>query len=379
MVSQLQSQPNNETLKEKILSGFEKQICGNKTFNTGLLLIHSQSLGIHWKTAAHHDSSVLVHPDQPFHFASIGKTVTSVIISILYEEGKIDFDDQISMYLNDSVLSGLHVYKGVDYSRELKIRHLLNHTSGLADYYTDKNKSGVKLLDRMVSEPDRFWTPMETISWTKAQLTPKFQPECGFHYADTNYELLGLIIEKITGKPLHQCFHEYVFEPLEMEHTHQMFYSEPLTKCNYPMVDLYYKGVNLSKAKSISMSHAAGGIVSTLEDMLKFHRAIVEHKIIGKSTFEKMCNYAKMGPSVYYGYGIMNFRFMLMPEKYHIWGNSGSIGAFMYYNPAMDVYIIGSFHKMNYQIQPIIFIFNTLRRINKEIPKSGINDDEHVL
>jgi len=117
------------------------------------------------------------------------------------------------------------------------------------------------------------------------------------------------------------------------------------------------------------MSCASGGIISTTEDMLKFHKAIIEGKIIGKETFATMCDFAKMGPSIKYGYGIMSFRFMMMPRKYDIWGNSGSIGAFMYYNKAMDVYLIGSFHKMNYQVQPIFYIFNTLRKINKQQKK----------
>jgi D-alanyl-D-alanine carboxypeptidase len=370
MATQVKSQAVSETFKSKILTDFEKRVCSNKSNNTGLLLIHSPSLGVHWKTALHPDSTVIVNPDQPFHFASIGKTVTSVMVSILYEKGLIDFDDKISKYLDDSILTGLHIYKGVDYSTDLKIRHLLNHTSGLPDYYMDKNKEGVRLLDLMVSEPERFWTPVETINWTKQQLKPKFKPGNGFHYSDANYELLGLIIEKVTGKKFSQCLHEYIFDPLEMQNTYQIFHSEPKVKSNYPMVDLYHKGVNLSNAKSISMSCASGGIVSTTEDMLKFHKAIVENKIIRKETFEKMCDYAKMGPSFYYGYGIMNFRFMFMPAKYDIWGNSGSIGAFMYYNPGMDIYLVGSFHKVNYQVQPIFYIFSTLRKFNKELKKN---------
>ncbi len=369
MIAQVKSQTISNKLRDKVLSGFEKKVKSNESFNTGLLLIHSLSHGVHWKTAAHNDSTVMVNPDQPFHFASIGKTVTSVMISILYEKGLVDFEDKISTYLNDSVLAGLHIYKGVEYSKDLKVRHLLNHTSGLPDHYTDKNSSGVKLLDLMISDPDSFWTPMETIEWTKKQLTPKFKPGKGFHYSDTNYELLGLIIEKITGLELHQAYHQYIFEPLGMDNTYQIFYSEPKVKSEYAMVDLYYEGVNLSSAKSISMSCASGGIVSTLEDMLKFQMAVIQGEIIEKETFKKMGDYAKMGPSFYYGYGIMNFRFMFMPEKYDIWGNSGSIGAFMYYNPAMDISIIGSFHKLNYQVQPIFFIFNTLRKFNKELKK----------
>ena len=115
MVTQVKPQIVSNTLRDKILIGFEKQMCSNKSNNTGLLLIHSPKLGVHWKTAAHPDSNVMVNPDQPFHFASIGKTVTSVMASILYEKGLIDFDDEISKFLGDSLLAGLHIYKGIDY------------------------------------------------------------------------------------------------------------------------------------------------------------------------------------------------------------------------------------------------------------------------
>ncbi len=368
MATNIFSQQINVRIKDEILKKFETRV-RDQTLNTGLLLIHSDSLNVHWKTAAHHDSAVFVNPDQPYHFASIGKTVTSVLISILYEKGLIDFEDKISKYLDDHVLNGLHILKGVDYSHELKIKHLLGHTSGLPDYYMDKNNSKVRLLDLMISQPGRFWSPMETIDWSKKNLKPKFKPGKGFHYSDTNYQLLGLIIEKITGTSLHEALHRYIFGPLGMDNTYLIFYSEPKTKSRYPMVDLHYADVNLSQAKSISMSWASGGIVSTSEDMLKFHKAIVESKIVRKETFEKMCNFSKMGPGLFYGYGIMNFRFMFMPEKYHIWGNSGSIGAFMYYNPAMDIYVIGSFHKVNYQRQPIFYICSVLRIFKKELNK----------
>lgn len=367
MIIPVKSQTISDEFKNRIITHFEKRVCSKKSNNTSLLLIHSPSLGLHWKTAANPYIAEIISPDQPFHFASIGKTVTSALVSILYEKEYIDFEDKISKFLDDTVLAGLHIYKGIDYSKDIRIRHLLNHTSGLSDHYLDKNSKGVCLHDQMLSDPERFWTPSETINWTKHQLKPKFKPDNGFHYSDTNYELLGLIIEKVTGKKLSQCLHEYIFEPLEMQHTYQIFYSEPKVKSNYPIVDLYYKGVNLSKAKSISMSCAGGGIVSTTEDMLKFHKAIVENLMISKQTFGKMQNYVKMGPSIYYGYGLMNFRFMFMPQKYHIWGNSGSIGAFMYYNPSMDIYIIGSFHKVDYQVQPIFYILNTLRKFNKEL------------
>jgi D-alanyl-D-alanine carboxypeptidase len=366
MATTLFAKQLNEKLSQSIYANFEKRINNDNSANTGILLVHSTSLGIHLKTAANPDSTVFVHPDQPYHFASIGKTVTSVLIAILYEKGLVSFDDFISKYLDAAVLERLHVYKGVDYSNEIRIRHLLNHSSGLPDPYADKNNQKISLMDRMIAKPDTFWTPIETINWGKQQLRPKFRPGKGFHYSDSNYELLGLIVEKITGMKFHEALHQFIFNPLEMDNSCLLFHSEPKVKSLYPMVDLCYKGLNLSKSQSISMSCAAGGIVSTSEDMLKFHKAIVEGRIIGKETFAKMCDFAKMGPSIRYGYGMMHFRFMMMPRKYDIWGNSGSIGAFMYYNPAMDVYVIGSFHKMGYQVQPIFCIFNLLKKINKQ-------------
>ena len=364
------SQVKTEKTKQKIFDKFEKRVMSDKKIGDALLLIHSDSLHIHWNTAVSKDKANQINKDHPYHFASIGKTITSVMISILYEKGLIDFEDNIAKYLDKDIIEGLHFYKGIDYSNEILVRQLLNHTSGIADYFFDKSKDGIRLVDLMYKEPDRLWTPVETINWAKQNLKPRFAPGKGFHYSDTNYQLLGLIIEKITGKPLHKVFHEHIFEPLEMNNTWQYFYSEPKEASPRQIVNIYYKDLNLAKAQSISMDWAGGGIVSTSEDMLKFIKALVNNEIIKNETFDKMKDWARFGPGIRYGYGIMNFRIIFMPKKYEIWGNSGSIGAFMYYNPSMDVYMIGSFHKWNCQRLPIMFILQTLRRINKSYKRA---------
>lgn len=359
------AQTKVEKTRMKVFSDFEKMARRNKKVGSSLLLIHSDSLNIHWKTCMDKDPEADVHPDQPYHFASIGKTITSVMIAILYEKGFIDYENKISRYLDKEILKGLHVYRGRDYSGQIMVKHLLNHTSGLADYYTDKNDDKVSVMDLMIKEPDHFWTPIETIEWTRQNLDPFFAPGEGFHYSDTNYQLLGLIIESITQRPMHESLSEYIFDPLGMDDTYQLFYSEPRNKRKQQIVNLYHNGLNLSEATSISLDWAGGGIVSTSEDMLKFIRAVNENQIITKETFQKMQEWVKMGPGLFYGYGLMNFRFMMSPKEYDIWGNSGSIGAFMYYNPGMDVYMIGSFHKLNYHAPPIMFIARTLRKIKK--------------
>jgi CubicO group peptidase (beta-lactamase class C family) len=62
----------------------------------------------------------------------------------------------------------------------------------------------------MIAEPERFWTPCETIGWANTNLKPKFKPGNGFHYSDTNYELLGLIIERLTEEAS-RCFSSLYF------------------------------------------------------------------------------------------------------------------------------------------------------------------------
>ena len=368
MIPKIKSQNNLEKVKKNILTSFEKQVVKDKKKNTGLILIHSDSLNIHWKAAAHHNPSVFVHPDQPYHFASIGKTVTSIVVAVMYEKNMLNFNDPISKYLDNEILNGLHIYKGIDYSKEITIKHLLNHTSGLADFYLDKNKDRIRLIDLMINDANHFWTPVETINWAKQQLKPKFKPGNGFHYSDTNYELLGLIIERITGKPLHEIYQMYIFGPLHMDNSYMFLYAQPKLKSKLPIVDFYYNNINLIEAKSVSLSHASGGVISTSEDMLKFIKSITACKIIKEETFVKMCDWSKMGPGGhFYGSGLMKFSFLMQPKKYEIWGNSGSIGAIMYYNPAMDIYFIGSFNKLNYQFQPIIFIVKTLKKISKHI------------
>ncbi len=356
---------NTEKTKEKVFRIFNKMARSNQNENNSYLLIHSDSLNIHWKVASSANNKTKTDADQPFHYASIGKTIVSTTVAILAEQGKIKFNDHISKYLDQEILNGLHVYKKIDYSDSITIAQLLNHTSGISDYYTDKNKDGICLMDRMLAEPDTFWTPYATIAWTKNNLEPKFKPGKGCHYSDTNYELLGLIIEKITKKQLHEVCHELIFNPLEMNDTYFIFHSEPKHQPAKKMTDLYFKGKNIATYKSISMSWGGGGIICTTEDMLKFFKALNSNKLVSKETREIMkSDYGKLGANMNYGYGLMQFRFFGMGPKYRIWGNSGSVGAIMYYNDASDTYIIGSFNKFGWQVQPIMFIVRTLWHIN---------------
>jgi len=170
---------------------------------------------------------VLMTTDTPIYIASITKLYTATAIMRLYEEGAFSLDDPMPRYLPDGLIGGIHVYEGKDYSREITIKELLSHTSGIADYYTEKPKGGKNLFDLIMEEPERAWTVDETIERARDVLEPNFPPGTDASYSDTNFQLLGKIIEAVTGRPLHVVCEEYFFRPLGLTHTWLVGRSEP--------------------------------------------------------------------------------------------------------------------------------------------------------
>ena len=113
---------------EKVISSIEKsfikQVQKDKKLKSAFLLVHSEKKGIHFNIA---EGSM--NRKQPAYMASVGKIFTSVLISILYENGQLSFEDRITRYLDRELVEHLHVYKGKDYTNDIKIKHLLNQTS----------------------------------------------------------------------------------------------------------------------------------------------------------------------------------------------------------------------------------------------------------
>jgi len=334
-----------EKVQSLITEHFTKAVQKDRKIHNAYLLIHSGKLGIHLNIAEGSTGNRPANAQQPYFIASIGKLFTSVLIGILVEKGMISYEDSITQFLDNNLLHNLHIYRGKDYTNHIKIKHLLNHTS----------------------EPSRFWTPQETIQWSKEHLKSHFPPGKGFHYSDTGYHILGLIIEKITSTPFHEALRHYIFQPLQMNHSYLAYYSEPMVKNDYPVADLYSGNNNVIQYRSLSIDYAGGGIVATSEDLLKFMKALATHEIIKEDTFEKMKDWAKFSIGIDYGYGLINFRTipLLMPQKYNVWGNAGSVGSFMFYHPVMDTYLIGNLNQFRYAQKGIRLMFKIIDILSK--------------
>jgi CubicO group peptidase (beta-lactamase class C family) len=271
---------NKEIAQNSIEDSFRSKVRKDPKIRNAYLCVHSEILDINLNIAEGITEDMPVNASQPYYVASVGKLFTSVLIGILSEKNKVSYEDKINKYLDNDLLHNLHVYKGKDYSNQITIKNLLNHTSGLHDYFGDKPKQRKSMLDIILDEPSRFWSPPEVVQWSKENLKSHFPPGEGFHYSDTGYHILGLIIERITSIAFYEALKQYIFNPLGMNQSYLIGYSEPSGNSNYPIADIFVGDTNVTQYRSLSVDYAGGGIVATSEDLLRFMKAIVKSEII---------------------------------------------------------------------------------------------------
>lgn len=345
---------------KKIEDMFRNQVRKDSKVKNAYLLVHSQKFGVHMNIAEGFTGNIPANPQQPNYMASVGKLFTSTIISILYEKGELSFDDSISKYLDRELLDNLHIYKGKDYTHNIEIKHLLKQTSGLYDNFWP-------LLEKLLEDQEFSISPREAVIWGKNNLKPFSPPGEKTKYTDTNYHLLGLIIENITGMPFHEVLKKYIFIPLEMLNSSMLYYSEPIEDYSYPIAHFSIDGKIINDCKSFAgLDFAGGGVVATNEDLLKFMKALVSGEIISKNTLEKMKNdCTELYFGIDYGYGIWQFKTIpfLLPEKYNCWGCFGATGAFMFYHPKLDTYLIGNFNDSSYMRKGLKFMQNVIKQL----------------
>ncbi|MGQ0568282.1 MAG: serine hydrolase domain-containing protein, partial [Armatimonadota bacterium] len=138
-----------------------------------------------------------------FRIASLTKTFVAVVVLQLVGEGKLSLDDAVENRLPGLVPNG----------RNITIRYLINHTSGLFDYVEDQN-----VFRRLVSNTSRVWSPQELIAVGTSHKA-LFAPGRGWAYSNTGYLLLGLIVEKVTGISLGEELRQRIFVPLGLRGT----------------------------------------------------------------------------------------------------------------------------------------------------------------
>ncbi len=310
--------------------------------------VFGATFAIKYQDSIWHGEAGNIKSDQPFFIASTTKLFVTSIILKLRSEGKLSLNDKISKYLDSTVMKGLHLYKGKDYSYDITIQHLLAHTSGLPDYFEDKNREGVSLEMQLFEAKDRSWTFQDALAISKT-LPTHFIPGTTkkAHYSDTNFQLLGKIIEAITGKTFNEAVKDIVFNALGMSSTYMYSNSKDTTPIN-----LYYKKEKLMIPLAMTSFGADGGAVSTSSDMLIFIEAFFTGKLFPVSYIEELKQWNKIFFPLQSGVGIHRFKLPwffdpagMTPE---LIGHSGLSGAMAYYSEKDKLFIVGTVNQVAY-------------------------------
>ncbi len=282
-----------------------------------------------------------------YFIASTTKLYITAIIMRLRQKGKLSLDDPISRYFDNQVLENLLIYRGVDYAREIIVRQLLAHTSGLPDYFQQKRANGKSLEDELTSGQDQDWSFEQVISEVK-KMKPAFRPgQPGKAlYSDTNYQLLGRIIETVTGTKLVAALKAYIFEPLGLQRTYLYVDSADTA----PAI-IYFKEKPLLIPRAMTGFGPDGGIVSTSSELLRFIQAFFRGELFPIEYFGEMKRWNRIFFPLEYGVGVARFKlprlfspFKAPPE---LLGHSGLSGAFAFYGPEKDVYLAGTVNQID--------------------------------
>jgi D-alanyl-D-alanine carboxypeptidase len=218
--------------------------------------------------------SVPVVPETVHMMGSLTKQFTAAAIMMLVEEGKIGLDEKIGTYLPDSPPAWA----------EVTVRHLLTHTSGIKDYINEVPA----FLDTMRLDLGK----QKTLERVRAAPL-KFAPGTKWAYCNTGYFLLGLIIEQVTGKSYEGFLAERIFQPLQMTSTRLDSVLDLIPK---RAAGYTFERGRLRNGEHISpaQTFAAGGLLSTVEDMAKWDAALRTEGLLKRSSLDQIWTPVKL-------------------------------------------------------------------------------------
>jgi D-alanyl-D-alanine carboxypeptidase len=261
-----------------------------------------------------------VEPHTAFAVASISKTFTSALILALAQDGKVSLDAPVARYLPQLTID-----------RRVTVRMLLDHTSGLRDFFFDPRIDKALLGDR-----GRTWDAARSLRYVGA---PYFRPGKGWHYSNTNYLLLGLIAERVDGRSLSAQLKARFFEPLGLDHTFEQIDGSPEgpvahgyrldgASTKLRPVDLS-DGTNMAPFTSVvTAAGAAGSIASTPSDLVRWARALYSGTVLDPASLDAMIGdvalTAGKDPTIPYGLGVQALVF----DGHATLGHSGRLLGF---------------------------------------------------
>lgn len=227
---------------------------------------------------------VKMQPEHVFEIGSITKQFTAIAILMLEEQGKLKVEDEITKFIPDYPTNG----------KTITIHQLLNHTSGIKSYtamQSFREKARVDL------------SPTELIDVFKNE-PMDFDPGEQYRYNNSGYILLGHIIEVITDESYEDFVQKNFFDKLGMKNSHYGSHSKVIKNRAYGYQDR--DGYINADYLSMTLPYAAGSLMSNIDDLLIWQKALNTNQLISKETYEKAINGSTLnnGEKIGYGYGL---------------------------------------------------------------------------
>lgn len=261
------------------------------------------------------EADIPLKPDDRFRIASVTKPISAAGLLTLVDAGKVSLDDPLSKFLP--------TYPG---GAGITVGQLLNHTSGVKDY--------TSIPGTWDGPIRRDLTTAQLVDYFKNE-TPDFAPGEGWRYNNSGYVLVGAVIEAVSGQPWHRYLHEALFTPLGMTGTG--YGADPAVVARQ-VKGYVVDGPIPAPPPQLSMTqpHAAGALVSTVDDLARWNRALHEGRVLKPATYARMVTPVGQAKGNGYGYGIETSTVRGAPTLQH----SGGIHGFtshVTYVPGPDI------------------------------------------
>lgn len=226
--------------------------------------------------------------ERPMHAASCGKLVTAALVGQLVDEGRLALDAPIGDLLPTADTRGLRLPPGSDAARDVTVLHLLANRSGLPDYFEASAASAASFRSA-VAHPERRFTPTDLLAAAATQ-RPVGRPGQRFHYGDTNWVLLGRIVEEVSGEAFADRVRTHVFAPLGMASASTPYDASriPDDLASLDVAPFWILGREMSRAHAVSLDWAGGNVVATPADWARFLRGLFEGALLSQATLEQL-------------------------------------------------------------------------------------------
>jgi CubicO group peptidase (beta-lactamase class C family) len=282
------------------VSDFLDSAFGSRPFNGSVLVAKNgevifEKYSGYWNPRVKRDS---ISPSTPFHLASVSKTFTAMAIMKLQEQGKLSIHDSVSKYLTNFPLKGV------------TIKTLLNHRSGIPNY--------VHYMERLGWDRKKFVTNKDVLDFiiARSKDIQINQPDKRFSYSNTNYALLALIIEKVTGLTFPEYMKSNIFLPLGMQDTYVFTMSDSAR-----FLHSYFSSGREYAFDYLDQVYGDKNVYSTVRDMLKWDQALYGGTFFRKETLDSaFSGYSFEKPGIN-NYGLGWRMFLLKNGKKFVYHN----------------------------------------------------------